>query len=125
MSIRIGDAVFLRSGLPAAVKDRDPATGQLVLQSEPNAVREQMRHGYINGMSQETRSSLYDILDRIKEKTEDPRERVAEMQLKLNELDQDPHNRDLSRYLRAEMLHLMNTFDIKPREFKLEEFNVR
>ncbi|MEN9836165.1 MAG: hypothetical protein RL011_2358 [Pseudomonadota bacterium] len=125
MSIRIGDAVFLRSGQPAIVKDRLPSSGELVLEKDQKAVQQAFRHGYINGMNPETRASLTEILDRIKDETKDPAERVTAMQAKLTELDQDPRNRDLSRYLRSEMMHLMNTYNIKPREFKLDDINVR
>jgi|LauGreDrversion4_2_1035121.scaffolds.fasta_scaffold05905_5 hypothetical protein len=125
MSIRIGDAVFLRSGQPAIVKDRLPSSGELVLENDQKAVQQAFRHGYINGMNPETRASLTEILDRIKDESKDPAERVTAMQAKLTELDQDPRNRDLSRYLRSEMMHLMNTYNIKPREFKLDDINVR
>ncbi|MBM4252658.1 MAG: hypothetical protein FJ146_11855 [Deltaproteobacteria bacterium] len=125
MSIRIGDAVFLRSGQPAVVKDRLPSSGELILEKDQKAVQQAFRHGYINGMSADTRATLNEILDRIKGETKEPAERIAAMQTKLTELDQDPRNRDLSRYLRSEMMHLMNTYNIKPREFKLDEINVR
>lgn len=125
MSIRIGDAVFLRSGQPAIVKDRLKSSGELILENEPKAVQQAFRHGYVNGMTPETRASLNEILDRIKGENKDPAERVTAMQTKLNEIEQDPRNRDLARYLRSEMMHLMNTYSIKPREFKLDEINVR
>lgn len=125
MSIRTGDAVFIRSGIPATVKDREPLSGKLVLEQDQQKVRGDARHGYLNGMSQETRSELYGILDAVKGETEDPGERVEKLRVKLGEIEEDPHKLNLARYLRAEMTHIMNTYQIRPREFTIHESKVR
>ena len=117
--------MFLRSGLPAVVNGRESQSGRLDLLADPERVQNETRHGFLNGLSREARSNLYEILDRIKESTDDPAERIGQMQAKLDELEKDPHQRDLTHYLRAEILHVMNTYDIRPREFKLEDVNVR
>jgi hypothetical protein len=125
VSIRLGDAVFIRSGTPAIVKDRNPTTAQLLLDQDYEHVQEDMRHGYINGLSGETRAQLNEILDDVKGATDDPRERVDAMQAKLTEIDGDPTKLPLSRYLRAEMLHVMNAHNIKPKEYSVQELKAR
>lgn len=125
MSIRVGDAVFIRTGVPTTVKDRDPLSGKLLLEQDPLKVREDARHGYLNGMSQETRAEFNGILDQVKAETEDPGERVEKLRLRLMEIEEDPRKLHLARYVRAEMTHLMNTYQIRPREFTVHESKVR
>jgi hypothetical protein len=125
VSIRIGDAVFVRSGLPTTVKGRDDLTGKLSLELDPATVKDEHRHGYINGLSPENRQSLYEILDKVKADSSDPAERVEVMRQKVEELEQDPRNLHLTRYLKAEMVHIMNTYGIRPREYSIYESKVR
>ena len=125
MSIRVGDVVFVGSGNPALVKDRDHITGQLRLEPGKAKTHDEMRHGYINGLSQDTRQSFNEILDEVKQGTEDPGERAEQLRLKIDELEQDPRNFLLARYLRAEMVHIMNTFNIKPKEYIVHESKAR
>ena len=125
MSVRIGDNVFIQSGVPATVKDRDQATGKLSLEADLDKVQEDTRHGYINGLSQESRGKLYAVLDEVKAASEDPSERVEQMRAKLDELDKDPRNQQLGRYLKAEITHIMNTNALKPREYVVAEGKVR
>ena len=124
-SIRPGDVAFIRSGIPATVKERNETTGQLKLESDLKVVQHDMRHGYLNGLNPETRKQLYDILDEVKAANDDPAKRVEAMAKKLSELLEDPHNLTLARYLKAEMTHLMNTFGIKPREYSINESKAR
>jgi hypothetical protein len=125
MTIRIGDAVFMRNGIAAVVQDRNPTSGELKLDSEPRVVQHEMRHGYLNGIDPASRANLYKILDDIKAQSDDPEQRVAQMQHKLNELEKDPHNFVLTKYLRSEMMHIINIFGVKPREYTVNEVNVR
>ena len=117
MTLRVGDTAFIRGGTPVTVKDRDPHSAQLVLESDPDVVRQQTRHGYLNGLSPEVRQQFYEILDTVKGDSEDPETRINQLNTKVAELEQDPRNLQLSRYLRAEMNHIMNTFNIRPREY--------
>jgi hypothetical protein len=125
MALRVGDTAFIRGGTPVTVKDHDPISRQLLLESDPNVVREQTRHGYLNGLSPEVRQQFYEILDEVKGNTEDPTERINTLSAKLFELEQDPRNLQLTRYLRAEMNHIMNTYNIRPREYAMDESKVR
>lgn len=125
MTLRIGDSVFIRSGDPAIVKSRDPATGKLRLDQEYAHVQHEMRHGYINGLPAEDREQLYRILDEVKGDTTDPRERVEKIGAHLAEIESDPTRLPLTRYLRAEMAHIMNTHNIRPREYTANEIKAR
>src|SRR5437868_1269156 len=125
MTLRIGDTAFIRGGTPVTVKDRDPHSAQLVLESDPEVVKDQTRHGYLNGLSPEVRSQFYEILDQVKGETEDPTERITTLQAKITELEQDPRKLQLSRYLKAEMNHIMNSYNIRPREYSMHESKVR
>jgi len=124
MAFKVGDAVFTRSGQPALVRDRSKTNGQLVVDTELPAVKEGMRHGYLNGLDPTLRDELYQVLDEVRGASEDltdPRERVEALKLKVEELEKDPTRQQLTRYVKAEMVHLMNTHGIKPREFTIPE----
>lgn len=125
MTVRVGDAVFIRSGIPAVVKDRNEGTGQLRLETDLPAVQKEMRHGYLNGLTPETRQQLYAILDEVKSKSEAPEARIDELRSKLTELELDPKQQMLARYVRAEMVHLMNTYEIRPKEYSYNESKAR
>ena len=125
MSVRVGDTVFIRSGVPATVNQRDPFSGELKLESDLDKVQENSRNGYINGLSPENRGVFNELLDSVKGATEDPSERVADLRGRLEELEKDPRNHQLSRYVKAEMVHIMNTHALKPREYAVFESKVR
>lgn len=125
-NLRVGDTAFLRTGTPAVVKDRDPVNGKLKLEEDRVKVRDQTRHGYLNGIEPEGRAELYRILDEVKGETaDDPAARVEKLQARLSELEADPTQHVLARYLRAEMVHVMNTHGIKPKEYVVDESIVR
>lgn len=124
MRIGIGDAVFTRTGDPGVVKGRNTETGVLNLETNLGKVQEQMRHGYINGLTPEKREELYNILDKVKE-NKDPAARVQELGQKLTELEVDPRNHVLTRYVKAEMLFVMNAHNIRPTNFSVDEAKAR
>ena len=125
MSIRVGDTVFIRDGSPGVVKGRDEYSGTLKLDAELKSVQEQTRNGIINGLPEDLRGKLNQIVDGIKESSADPKERVERLGGVLNELEKDPTQITLARYVRGEMHFLMNTFGIKPREFSIHESKAR
>ncbi len=59
-----------------------------------------------------------EVMDAVREKR-DPEERLEVLQAKLAELEKDPTNLQLSRYLRAEQAHLMFSSNTYPNSFKL------
>ncbi len=125
MDIRNGDAVFLRSGEPGIVKDRSSVTGKLTVDTDNQSVKREMRHGYLNGLSDTQRVELNQILDSVKSSTEDPNERIVVLESKVRELEGDPKQIGLSKYVKAEMVHIMNSNGIKPREYAVQESKIR
>jgi len=125
MDIRNGDAVFLRGGEPGIVKDRSLATGKLTVDTDIETVKREMRHGYLNGLSDIQRVELNQILDSVKTATKDPTERITVLETKVRELESDPKQLGLSKYVKAEMVHIMNSHGIKPREYSVQETKIR
>ena len=100
-------------------------TGKLELDTELAHVQKDMRHGYVNGMDVPVREEFDKILDSIKSDSTEPRERVEALQAKVTELEEDPKTFALARYLKAEMVHLMNTYSIKPKQYTANETKLR
>ncbi len=123
MTLRIGDSVFSRDGKPAVVIDRDEASAKLKLSTKKSETNNSTRHGYINGLSEVNRESFNSIMDDFKE-IEDPKERATEMRSKLTELEADPRNHRIAKYVRSELMHLMNTYRIKPTNFTVDSARV-
>ena len=71
MSIKIGDPIFEKNGFPAFVKERDPEVQSIKLDSAPEKVRKNSRHGYIRGLAEDQRADFNNIMDDIRE-IEDP-----------------------------------------------------
>lgn len=124
MSLRVGDAAFVRTGLPAIVKERNADTGNITLETDLKTFQKDMRHGILNGIPEEQRPALYEILDGIKQQSKDPNERVAELSARLEELEKDPRNYLLSRYVKAELTHYMNTYGIRPKFYEVHESKI-
>jgi hypothetical protein len=119
MALRIGDSVFSRDGMPATVINRDDKSAKLELSNEKEKLNEATRHGYINGLTETTRGEFNSIMDSFKD-IEDPKERTVEMRTQLTELEKDPRKHRIAKYVRAEMLHVMNTYGIKPTNFTVD-----
>jgi hypothetical protein len=124
MSSRVGDVVFLPTGRPAVVTEASPQQNKLKTVDAPDEVRKAHRHGYINGLSVEQRREFDAFLDDVK-KIEDPEKRIEEIQKKVTELNHDPRQQRLSKYLSSEMAHLMHTSGIKPRVYEIDQDLVR
>ena len=125
MSIRVGDSVFIRNGQTGIVKARNDASGTLTLDTDLKTVQQETRNGFLNGMTPETREEFNKILDGVKGGTEEPKERVEALQKILGEIEEDPTRHALAGYVRSEMLHIMNTHGIKPRQFSMHESKAR
>lgn len=119
MSLRVGDTMFLPRGETAVITDFDRNSNSFKVSAEPGLNKESRRHGYINGISQEDRSNLMNLMDRVRE-IDDPKERIGELRKKLDELSTDPHQWQMARYVESEMAHMMNMFGIKPTTYTTE-----
>ncbi|MCX6117027.1 MAG: hypothetical protein NT027_05775 [Proteobacteria bacterium] len=124
MSYRIGDSVFLSQGQPSLVIGRDPAKGTVILDREQDAIRDNARHGYLNGIAPERREEFLNLMDEIKSHPE-ATQRIDRLQAKIDELAVDPKNMQFVRYLEGEKNHLINMSGYRPRMYTAEEFKLR
>ena len=123
-SIRTGDVVFDRAGQPAAVTNRSDVKGTVELNKDRADVRKKVRHGYINGIEGKERQEMLSILDQAKEQAS-PEERVAFIGAKVSLIEKDPTQQKLASYLRSQMMHIMHSYNIKPKKYVLQEAQTR
>ena len=123
MKVNRGDIVFNNTGMPAVVMDRNEITGELKVQAKGDTFEQTRKHGFINGLSPEDRSTFYNIIDSIKT-LENPAKQVAEYTKQIDTLKDDPKNRFLVRYLTAEKAHLMFSENIEAAEYSMWESKV-
>ncbi len=120
MTHRVGDSIFRTQGVPGVVTEVNPVSGELTVATKGNQVDDLKRRGYINGLSPQDRGRFNQVVDEVRE-LEDPHARVQLLTSKLTELSQDPRNHILVRYLKAELSHTMNTHQIYPQEYRIDE----
>lgn len=124
MSFRVGDTTFNAQGRPGIVTERNPLTKEIKVSQEQALVAKNQRHGYINGLSTEQREAFNKVMDNVREEP-DPLKRVEELQARIKELDDDPRNFVVSRYLSSEVAHIMSMANITPKTYTVEEDRVR
>jgi hypothetical protein len=124
MSYRVGDTVFLSQGQPAVAVGRDASKGTVVLDQERTAVRDNARHGYLNGIPTERRDEFLKFMDEVKANPE-AKDRITLLQSKIDELNADPRNMQFVHYLEGEKNHLINITGFKPRLYTTDEFKLR
>ena len=124
MAYRVGDIVFRSHGQPSLVVDRDKKNATAVLDSDPAELKKATRHGYINGIDPARRAEFNSVMDEVTA-LGDPEQRVDHLRTKISELQVDPKNQQMVHYLEGEMNHIMNTFNIRPRFYNIEEFKIR
>ncbi len=120
MSVRISDPVFLYDGQPAKVIGRDQLNGKLDVDSNLKQVTEDFRHGYIKGLEKDIRQDFDDFMDKINQ-IEDPKEKVEILQKRILELEENisPLSQKLVGYYKAELAHVMHTYNTSPRYFTI------
>lgn len=119
--MRVGDTIFTHDGKPAIV------TEKLNLKSDKTQVERQdnmgaghLRNGLVNGISPGVRGQFNEILDNIKT-IKKPEERIEMLHAKIENLKQESADRNLVRYLNAELGHMISSSNYKPRVFQLDE----
>ncbi len=120
MGFKIGDSYFNRDGYPGVILARDQKTDQLIVEKDGPNFNKTRNIGYINGLSPQERGEFESIITKVREE-KDPRERVAMLQVLVEQLQNDPKKQVLTRYLEGEMSHIMNSEGISPRIFKIDE----
>jgi hypothetical protein len=124
MSYRVGDTVFLSQGQASKVIGRDQEKGTVVLDREVSSVRENARHGYLNGIAPEKRDEFLSFMDEVK-KHPQAEQRIEQLQKKIDELNVDPRNMQFVRYLEGEKNHMINMSGYRPRFYSADEFKLR
>ena len=124
MALKIGDSVFLQDGRPGLLVAENKGSDSVTVDPSKSRIKEAHRHGYINGLNMETRKEFDEILDEVKE-IKGSKERIEELQGRIDTLSKDPKNMVLTRYLTAEMAHIMNMSGVRPKTFEVDAFKLR
>ena len=122
MGFKVGDALFDRYGQPGLITNKEKISGDITVDTKKEVMADAHRHGYINGLSLQDREKFNKDMDEVRA-MENPKEQVMALRDKIGELN-DPKDFRLKRYLHAELSHLMNTHNIKPRYYTMEEHKV-
>jgi hypothetical protein len=118
VSLRIGDATFFR-GQPGVAVRRDDQKEIATIDQDPARVKQEFRHGYVNGMAPNDREKFNSFMDQVRE-LKAPNDRATLLQQKIDELEEDPaNNRFLRKYLQAELWHVMHSNNIHPKEYNV------
>lgn len=121
MAFRIGEPIFNERGLPGTVVGREPATANLIVDRDIKTTAESSRHGYIKGMTEDMRGRFNAVMDKIVD-IKKPEEKVQELQKTIDEMEAAGPTADsirLTHYLKAELFHVMNSFHVFPRTYKV------
>ena len=124
MSLKIGDTYFDRHGRAAVVVDKDPVTSELVLERQGENFEKSRSLGVINGLKKLEREQFQEIMKDVRSE-QDPAEQIKKLTDKIQELNENPKNIIISRYLVSEKAHIMNTERLNPRTFVVEEDSIR
>lgn len=123
MSFSIGDTVFDKLGRPGVVLGRDEQA-RLVVEREGENYEKARRRGFVNGLPAENREQFNKIIDEVLQ-IKDGNEKVAKLTEQIETLKVDPRNHAVTRYLESELIHVMNTEGIQPRQYKVSELSIR
>ncbi len=123
MSFAIGDPIFDTQGRPGIVKDFQQDKTQLVINKETDSVKKSLRHGYLSGIS--NRELFNNIMDKISGE-ENPETKLKMLQAKIDELEADvsKENAQLLPYLKAEVSHIINIYNIKPKTYTIPSYQL-
>lgn len=122
MVYRIQDPIFNYLGEPNIIKDYNEKNGKVSIDTDKTAIKHEFRNGYIKGIPPELRTAFNSLIDMVK-KTEDPNEKISLLNNKISELEQsgDPQAVTFLGYLKAEVAHIMHSFNIQPRYYSVYE----
>ena len=120
LSFRVSDTTFNELGKPGVIVGKDPVTATLKVDTNKDVVAKNSRHGYINGMEIGQKRDFNAIMDKMRS-IEDRREQVGFLRDRLDEIKNDPKQVSLTQYLKAELAHLMQTYNLQTRFYEIEE----
>ncbi len=121
--INVGDTLFNRSGDPGIVISKDPANGDLTVQKKGKNYEDSRKVGFINGLPPEQKSEYDSVIVDIRQEKK-PIKRLEALTSKIEELNKDPRNFLLSKYLTAEKAHIINSDKIRLDSYKVGEDDI-
>ncbi len=121
MAIKVGDPLFNTQGEPGVVRKKESLHQRMQASSDRNEVKDEFRHGYIAGLDGKDRKTFNAFMDDIRA-IDKPDEKIEKLQKKIQEMEKDPTsqaNIQLTKYLKSELFHLMQTYNVRPRQFEM------
>lgn len=123
MAMVVGDVLFNRDGRPVIIKSQDHQTGQVTLEKDNAAVRNEARHSILNGLPPATKTELHETLDAVaKEGSEIAL--IDSLYSRIKEMKAAGADPRLIRYLEAELQHRMVQAQYAPHDFAFDKFVV-
>jgi hypothetical protein len=123
MSLKIGDSAFQSNGRVSIIRNIDPISGQLELDQSREATTTELRHGYLNGLSEDERKVFNDTLDAVRG-SEQTEEKVKMMSESIESLRQDPKNYRIVQYLQSQMSHIIQSEGYRPKIYSVPASSV-
>lgn len=117
----IGDLVP-KSGLytePGVIVEKKD-DGTVLIDTEPLAINKYHRYSNTTGLSASEKTTFNDILDHIYAK-EDDKEKLNDIQKEIDQLKQDPNNKNVVQYLRNQQAMLIRQVRSLPRYYNQDE----
>ena len=127
MSFQIGDPIFNHLGEPSLVAsgskaqpDEPRGSPEFVADSDRAVFREQMRHGFIKGLPDESRQAFNGVMDEIRE-LPGATNKAQALLVKIADLETQgtAEGRHLAGYLRSELAHVSSNEHYHPRYYDL------
>ena len=120
MAFHIGDPVFTNAGKPGVVRSTDNVKEEMTIDTDESSVAEQFRHGYLRGMAPEVRQGFNELMDEV-DATPADAEKMDILQKKIAEYEnhQSEGKRRMAKYLKAELMHIMNSGGTTPRYYQI------
>ena len=119
MRFQPGDIIFSRNGRPAVVTGRKE-TGHVEVERAGEKFEKSRKFGFANGLKPQDRQE-YERVIRESREEEAPENRVSKIKAKVDEIGLDPKNWVLKRYLQGEMSYIMNSENVHPTTFVVDE----
>lgn len=126
MPAKVGDPIFNAQGFPQILKGKDEENAKFIAETDPETVKSSTRHGYIKGLKPDLRQTFNEVMDKVRS-TDNPQEKMELLQKQINSLEQAGHikdNQKLARYLKSELFHVMQIYNVEPRTFEIPYHDV-
>lgn len=124
VAILVGDTVFDHHGRPGVVVENNKEEEKIVVQRRGPVMEKARFRGFINGLPQKDREEYQEIIDEVNEHNK-PGEKIQLLQEKIEELRHDPRKHIVTRYLEAQMGHIMNSEKLHPRHYVVDSTFLR